>query len=247
VREVRTLIEARTLRKAFGPSLVLRDVDLDVGRGEVVAVLGPNGAGKSTLLRILACISRASAGRLSLFGADCHPGRPTRDVLARIGFLGHEPLLYEDLTPRQNLEFFARLYPARDGSDARDPSQRARASLARVGLGHVLERPTRALSRGMLQRLAIARATLHAPELLLLDEPFTALDEAGCDLLGAEIERLAAAGTSVVMVTHDLARVAALAGRIVVLAGGRVVGDAAPVPAPGDLARTYRRLTGVEA
>jgi heme exporter protein A len=219
------LIEARTLRKAFGPSLVLRDVDLDVGRGEVVAVLGPNGAGKSTLLRILACISRASAGRLSLFGADCHPGRPTRDVLARIGFLGHEPLLYEDLTPRQNLEFFARLYPARDGSDARDPS----------------------LSRGMLQRLAIARATLHAPELLLLDEPFTALDEAGCDLLGAEIERLAAAGTSVVMVTHDLARVAALAGRIVVLAGGRVVGDAAPVPAPGDLARTYRRLTGVEA
>ena len=241
------MIEARALRKAFGVSLVLRDVDLDVGRGEIVAVLGPNGAGKSTLLRLLACISRANAGRLSLFGADCHPGRPTVDVLARIGFLGHEPLLYEDLSPRQNLEFFARLYRQRGTTNARaDATARATESLARVGLAHAMERPTRALSRGMLQRLAIARATQHEPELLLLDEPFTALDEGGIDLLSGEIARLAAAGTSVVMVTHDLARVSSLAGRVVVLAGGRVVYDASPVPAPGDLAHGYRRLTGLE-
>ena len=238
------MIEARALRKAFGVSLVLRDVDLDVGRGEIVAVLGPNGAGKSTLLRLLACISRANAGRLSLFGADCHPGRPTLDVLARIGFLGHEPLLYEDLSPRQNLEFFARLYSRRGRRD--DADVVARASLERVGLGHAMERPTRALSRGMLQRLAIARATQHQPELLLLDEPFTALDESGSDLLSGEIRRLAAIGTSVVMVTHDLARVSSLAGRVVILAAGRVVHDASPVPAAGELALGYRRLTGLE-
>jgi ABC-type multidrug transport system ATPase subunit len=241
------LIEARALRKAFGVSLVLRDVHLDVGRGEIVAILGPNGAGKSTLLRLLACISRANAGRLSLFGRDCHPGRPTLDVLARIGFLGHEPSLYGDLSPRQNLEFFARLYRKRGaGDDTADATARARASLQRVGLGQALERPTRALSRGMLQRLAIARAIQHGPELLLLDEPFTALDESGSDLLSSEITRLAAAGTSVVMVTHDLARVSSLAGRVVVLADGRVVHDASPVPAPGDLAHSYRRLTGLE-
>jgi len=241
----RTLVEARALRKAFGVALVLRDVDLTVHAGEVVAVLGANGAGKSTLLRLLACISRASAGQLTLFDADCHPGRPSPDVLGRIGFLGHEPLLYEDLTPRQNLEVFARLYGRRDGNA--DPDQRARASLARVGLAQAMERPTRALSRGMLQRLALARATQHGPELLLLDEPFTALDEAGSELLAAEIRARAAAGAAVVLVTHDLARVSALADRMVVLAGGRVVADTSPVPATAELVRDYRRLAGLEA
>jgi ABC-type multidrug transport system ATPase subunit len=241
------LIEARGLRKAFGVSLVLRDVDFAVGRGEVVAVLGPNGAGKSTLLRLLACISRASAGRLSLFGIDCHPGRPTRDVLARIGFVGHEPMLYEDLSPRQNLELFARLYDVGGGRAGDGAAAQARSSLARVGLAHAMERPTRALSRGMLQRLAIARATQHGPELLLLDEPFTALDEAGSDLLSDEIARRAATGASVVLVTHDLARVATLAGRVVVLAGGRIVADAAPPRSPAELALSYRRLTGLDA
>ena len=240
------MIEARALRKAFGVSLVLRDVDLDVGRGEILAVLGPNGAGKSTLLRLLACISRANAGRLTLFGTDCHPGHPTLDVLARIGFLGHEPLVYQDLTPRENLELFARLYRQHCSALATtDPAACARASLVRVGLAHAMERPTRALSRGMLQRLAVARATQHEPQILLLDEPFTALDEAGADLLADEIKRLAAVGAAIVLVTHDLARVASLAGRVVVLAGGRIAYDASPVPAQGDLAHDYRRLTGL--
>ncbi|MEW6272946.1 MAG: ABC transporter ATP-binding protein [Thermodesulfobacteriota bacterium] len=228
-------------------SLVLRDVDLRVGAGEVVAVLGPNGAGKSTLLRLLACISRASAGELLLFDVDCHPGRPTPEVLGRIGFVGHEPLVYEDLTPRQNLEVFARLYgPRGSGEDGADPRERARALLVRVGLAHAIERPTRALSRGMLQRLAIARATLHDPELLLLDEPFTALDEAGRDLLEGEIRARAAAGAAVVLVTHDLARAAALADRAVVLSAGRVVGESSPVPTASELTRDYRRLAGLE-
>jgi len=244
--DARTLVEARALRKAFGLSPVLREVDLDVGRGEVIAVLGPNGAGKSTLLRLLACVSRAAAGRLSLLGHDCYPGRPTPAVLGRIGFLGHEPMVYEDLTPQQNLELFSRLYRGVPGHDATlDDAARARASLERVGLAHAHGRSTRALSRGMLQRLAIARATQHDPALLLLDEPFTALDEAGSDLLAATIAQRAGRGAGIVMVTHDLSRVSALASRVVVLAGGRVVYDADPVPAPGDLAHDYRRLTGL--
>jgi len=245
--DARTLVEARALRKAFGVSPVLRAIDLDVGAGEVVAILGPNGAGKSTLLRLLGCVSRPAGGRLSLFGIDCHPGRATADVLGRIGFLGHEPMLYQDLTPFENLELFSRLYRGVPGRDQTlDDAARARASLERVGLAHAHARPTRALSRGMLQRLAIARATQHDPPLLLLDEPFTALDEAGIELLAATIAARAAGGAGVVMVTHDLARVSSLASRVVMLAGGRVVYDAAPVPAPGDLAHDYRRLTGLD-
>ena len=239
-----SLVEARGLKKAFGLSMVLRDVHVDVFPGEVVAVLGPNGAGKSTLLRILGCIARASAGTLALFGTDCHPGRPGADVLGRIGFLGHEAMLYEDLTPRQNLELFARLYRGVRAGDA-TPEDLARASLARVGLTHAQERATRALSRGMLQRLAIARATQHEPPLLLLDEPFTALDESGVDLLSEIIRRRAASGAGVVLITHDLARLSGLATRVVVLVGGRVAYDASPVPPAGDLARDYRRLTGL--
>jgi heme ABC exporter ATP-binding subunit CcmA len=240
----RTLIEARGLRKAFGASLVLRDVDLTLEAGETLAVLGPNGAGKSTLLRLLACISRPSAGTLRLFGEDCHPGRPTPDVLGRMGFVGHEPLVYEDLTPRQNLELYARLYGARGAEDGASPAGRARASLAHVGLAHVMERATRALSRGMLQRLAIARATLHRPELLLLDEPFTALDESGTELLAGELRSRAAAGTSVVLVTHDLRRAAQLADRVLVLAAGRVAGDLGAARDEAQLARDYRAVTG---
>jgi ABC-type multidrug transport system ATPase subunit len=240
----RSLVEARGLRKAFGLSPVLRDVDLDVFPGEVVAILGPNGAGKSTLLRILGCISRASRGQLALFGTDCHPGRATREVLGRIGFLGHEAMVYEDLTPQQNLEVFARLYRGVRGGDG-TPEAIARASLERVGLAYARERVTRALSRGMLQRLAIARATQHEPPLLLLDEPFTALDEAGVELLSAIVRQRAIDGAGIVLITHDLARVAELATRVVVLVGGRVAYDASPVPRSGDLAHDYRRLTGL--
>ncbi len=243
----RNSVEARGLRKAFGASLVLRDVDLTVAHGETVAILGPNGAGKSTLLKVLAGIARPSAGALRLFDADCYPGRPTPDVLGRIGFVGHEPLVYEDLTPRQNLELYARLYGARGADDGATPTERARASLERVGLGHVMERATRALSRGMLQRLALARATLHRPALLLLDEPFTALDESASELLARELRARAAAGTSIVLVTHDFRRAAELADRLVVLAAGRLVGEASATQDEAQLARDYRRLAGLEA
>jgi len=243
----RTLVEARGLRKSFGASLVLRDVDLALDAGETLAVLGPNGAGKSTLLRLLAGISRPNAGTLQIFGEAFFPGRASPAALGRIGFVGHEPLVYEDLTPRQNLELYARLYGARGADDGASPTERARASLAHVGLEHVMERATRALSRGMLQRLAIARATLHRPELLLLDEPFTALDESGTGMLARELRARASEGASVVLVTHDLRRASELADRVLVLVGGRVANELRPSRDEAALAREYRAATGLDA
>jgi heme exporter protein A len=238
-------IAARDLRKSYGPLAVLRGIDLTVRRGEVVALLGPNGAGKSTLLRLLASVARANRGRLDLFGVDCHPGHADASVRARIGFVAHEPLLYRDLSPRANLDFFARLYDARsDGAGAR--SDRIAAALGRAGLARAADRATRTLSRGMLQRLALARATLHDPELLLLDEPFTGLDPAAADLLAALIEERRRAG-AVVIVSHDLARVAELASRAIVLSRGRIGLDLSPVPSHADLAHAYRSCAGENA
>jgi ABC-type multidrug transport system ATPase subunit len=237
-------IDASRLRKAFGPLPVLRDLDLQVGRGETLAILGPNGAGKSTLLRILACVSRPAAGSLRLFDGECYPRRPGNELLARIGFVGHEPLVYRDLTPRQNLEFTARLYRgARGAADARVDEHRIAATLSRVGLAAAAERPTRALSRGLLQRLALGRATLHEPELLLLDEPFTGLDESGGEVLVALLRAHREAGGTAVLVSHDFERVARLAGRIVILARGRVALDSPALPA-SELLAAYRSLCG---
>ena len=235
-------IAARGLLKSFGALPVLRGVDLVVERGQTVAILGANGAGKSTLLRVLACISRARRGSLRLFGVDCLPGRPTASVLSRLGFVGHDPLVYRDLTPLQNLEFFARAYAPGPSGGAR-----ARAALDAAGLGHVATRSTHLLSRGMLQRLALARADLHEPDLLLLDEPFTGLDEQGIDRLSALLLGLPAAGRSAVFTTHDLERVARIATRVVVLVGGVVRLDLSPVPPGSELADTYRAAGGFPA
>jgi heme ABC exporter ATP-binding subunit CcmA len=237
-------IDARRLRKAFGPLPVLRDLDLGVGRGEALAILGPNGAGKSTLLRILACVSRPAGGSLHLFDGECYPRRPANDLLARIGFVGHEPLVYRDLTPRQNLEFTARLYRgARGTADGREDARRIAATLSRVGLAAAAERPTRALSRGLLQRLALGRAMLHEPELLLLDEPFTGLDESGAELLAALLRAHRVAGGTTVLVSHDFERVSQLAARVVILARGRIALDSPALPA-GELLAAYRSLSG---
>jgi ABC-type multidrug transport system ATPase subunit len=218
-------IRASALGKSYGLLRVLRKIDLEVARGECLGILGSNGAGKSTLLRLLSGIARASAGSLALFGSDCFPGRPEPRLLARIGLVSHDPLVYRDLTPRQNLEFFARLYRLDQGEQA----------------DRVAGRPTRALSRGMLQRLALARATLHEPELLLLDEPFTSLDASGRDRLAATLAELRDRGTTIALVTHDLAEIVALATRVVVLDAGRIASDLSPPPSLEELERLYRR------
>ena len=203
---------------------VLAGVDLTVREGEAVALLGPNGAGKTTLLRVLALLSRPTAGRLLIFGSDAVTAPPA--VRRRIGYVGHESLCYPDLTAAQNLEFYARLFAVPD-ADARIAEM-----IAWAGLESASRRPVRVYSRGMSQRLALARALLHRPDLLLLDEPFSGLDAAAVGALQECLAALRAAGHAIVLTTHDVERAAPVATRVAVLHRGRIVWahDGAPEP-----------------
>ncbi len=190
---------------------------MDVAEGECLAVLGPNGAGKSTLLRMLATLLRPDEGELSVGG---HP-LPQRARRARglIGYLGHDPLLYLDLTAWQNLELFADLY------GVPRPRERIADMLRGVGLLARAHDPVRTFSRGMTQRLGLARLLLHRPSLLLLDEPHASLDAPGATLLDRVLAE-ARGAQAVVLVTHDVGRGLALADRVLVLRAGRLVLEA---------------------
>ncbi len=207
-------MRASGLVKRFGERRAVDGVDVGLAAGECLAVLGPNGAGKSTLLRMLATLLRPDAGELAVCG-HALPDDAGR-ARAQIGYLGHDPLVYLDLTARQNLELYADLYGL---PEAR---RRVNDGLARVGLLARSFDPVRTFSRGMAQRLGLARVLLHEPRLLLLDEPYAGLDAAGAHLLDAVLAD-AAAGRGVVIVTHEVERGVALAGRLLVLRAGRAV------------------------
>jgi heme exporter protein A len=208
----------RALVKRYGAVRAVDKVDLAIHAGESVLLLGPNGAGKSTLLRILATLIRPTAGTLAIFGEET--GSADRLALRRrIGFLSHQTFLYDHLTGLENLEFYGRLY----GLD--DPEDRARAALRDVGLENRGMDLVRGFSRGMQQRLAIARAMLHDPEILLLDEPFTGLDRESSDRLLEALRPSGGRRRTWVMATHDFATGIAAAGRVVVLQAGRIVED----------------------
>jgi heme exporter protein A len=203
--------------KSYGRHRALIDVSLTFVPGRVAAILGPNGAGKSTMLGILSTLVQASMGTVAWGGEILGRASPLR---ARIGYVGHDPGLYGDLTASENLRLFCGLYGLEDAP------ARTTALLARVGLGDVArDAPVRTFSRGMQQRLSLARALLPGPDLLLFDEPGSALDPAGAAWLTAEVAREQAAGRIVVLVTHDLDAAAAVAEQIVVLRRGRVVCD----------------------
>ena len=230
-----TLVDARGVVRSFGERRAVDRVDLRVRPGERVAVVGPNGAGKTTLLRMLATLLRPEAGTLYIAGAAI----PKQSQVARahIGYLGHDPAVYLDLTAQQNLELFCDLY------GVPDPRERIAAALAGVGLLARTHDPVRTFSRGMAQRLGIARLTLHAPRLLLLDEPYTGLDTQGArildELLGDLGEREA-----VVLVTHELDRALDLAGEVVVMRSGRVAARRVTAGVPLARFRTdYQELT----
>jgi len=212
------LVAARGLSKRFGPTQALAGVDLAVPAGAVLAVLGPNGAGKTTLLRLVAGLARPSAGRLAVAGERA--GRPA--ARARVGLVGHQTFLYPELTARENLLFAARLH--------RVPRALGRAAdlLREEGLAALADRPAGTLSRGTAQRLAIARALVHDPLALLLDEPFTGLDAASADRLAARIAAARDAGRAVLLSTHDVARASALADTALVLSRGRAAWTAPP-------------------
>jgi heme exporter protein A len=212
-------IELRGLTRHFGERTVLRDVSVRVPAGATLAVLGHNGAGKSTLLRILATLLRPQGGEVTVLGESL-PNRAFA-VRGRLGLLAHEPLLYRDLSGRENLQYHARLHGA--------TPERVESVLVAVGMERRAEEPVRTLSRGMVQRLAVCRAVLHEPKLLLLDEPKANLDPAASDLVEPLIGR--AAGLTRVLTSHDPQ--AALAEADVVL--GLKQGRPAFVGEPGQL------------
>lgn len=189
------LLEARNLERRFGNARALRGVSLAVEAGECHLVVGPNGAGKTTLLRLLAGLARPSAGVVLIDGTVL-----TREPAARrsIGLLSHQSQLYDDLTARENLVFRARLH------GLPDPRQTARTALDEVGLAHRADDSVRQLSRGMVQRVAIAAALLHQPNLLLLDEPFTGLDPRSAEQVTARLFRERERGSALVLVSHDV-------------------------------------------
>jgi heme exporter protein A len=213
------LIETEGLTKTFGLLPALQRLDLQIERGECVALLGPNGGGKSTLLRLLCGLSKPSAGIIRV-GGWALPGEAAA-VRAQIGVVAHKPLLYDTLTAAENLRFFSRLY----GLPAGDADARIRALLAEVGLAKRADDLVRTFSRGMLQRLSIARALLHQPDVLLFDEPHTGLDQAASAMLDAVIVRAREQGRTLVIATHEMERAAQLATRAVILMRGRVAHD----------------------
>jgi heme exporter protein A len=208
-------IEVRRLVKSFGHHVALRGVDLAVHEGEFLTLFGPNGAGKTTLLRIVASLARPSGGTVLLRGQDL--GRAATAQRRQIGLISHNPLLYGDLTAEENLRFFARLYDLADGMARIDHV------LEQVGLAARRRDPVRNYSRGMVQRLAIARAILPDPELMLLDEPYTGLDLQAADMLRSVLEDLVAANRTVVLTTHNLEQGLEMCGRAAILHRGRIV------------------------
>jgi heme exporter protein A len=205
---------AEGLRRDFAGLPVLAGVDLVVRPGEALGLLGPNGAGKTTLLRMLALLLRPSGGRLAIFGHDAGEAPPA--LRRRIGYVGHESLCYPDLTAAENLAFYARLF------DVPDAPARIAELLAWAGLEAAARRPVRVYSRGMGQRLALARALLHRSDLLLLDEPFSGLDPGAVVALQQRLVDLRAAGHAIVLTTHDLERAAPVATRLAIVHRGRV-------------------------
>jgi heme exporter protein A len=218
-------VTVEDVSRHFGRRRAVTQISFSVGSGEVLGLLGPNGAGKSTLLGMLATLVRPTSGSIRY-------GEHTMEVSgagirARIGLLAHELHLYAELTARQNLNFFARLY----GVDERDTGE---AALERASLSE-------SFSRGMRQRLALERALLHSPRLILMDEPFTGLDDRAVTLVSNRLRQLSEDGAIVIVATHDLDVADGLVSRVVVVRRGRLISDE---PAGPGLRARYRALIG---
>jgi heme ABC exporter ATP-binding subunit CcmA len=221
------------LWKYYGDYAALRKISFTVQRGATVALLGRNGAGKTTLLRIMAGLSKATEGNIKIFGSDIRLESTRR----RIGILGHGISLYDELSAMENLRFFANLY------GLANPEATALQWLERTGLDRVRDGLVREFSRGMRQRLAVARAFLHSPDILLFDEPFTALDDRAISVLQSLLAEARARGCTVVMSTHQLREALELATDVVLIRRGQMAyrGERtqAMVDDPGYLYREY--------
>ena len=207
-------IIVRGLEKSFGEWPVLWNLDLTLGWGELVALFGANGVGKTTLLRILSTQSKADAGAIQVAGFS--PDKNSQAIRRRVGVVAHQTFLYKDLTSQENLVHYGRLF------SLDDPRKRADEALSKVGLAKRANSQVRTLSNGMQRRLSIARAILHRPQILILDEPEAGLDRESLESLRSLLEEWTSAGLAVIMTTHDLDLGLSWAHRAAVLSGGRI-------------------------
>ncbi|MEH7335474.1 ABC transporter ATP-binding protein [Neobacillus drentensis] len=211
------MIDIKNLTKQADNKLILRGVDLQVKKGETVAILGPNGAGKSTLLKVLATLIKPTSGIVRINGLDLKKNHI--EIKKILGYLPHSSLLYDHYSPLENLVFFGKVY------GVRDVEQRAMKLVKDVGLSFFLNEPVKNFSRGMIQRIAIARAIVHDPEVLLLDEPHTGLDQGAISILNNVILSMKEKGATTLMVTHDFKQAAEICDRIIIVKNGKIVDD----------------------
>jgi heme exporter protein A len=226
---------ATDLVRSFGTRRAVNGVSLALAPGDCLALFGPNGAGKTTLLRLLGGLLHATSGTASIEGVTLPGGA---DVRARVGLVSHQTMLYEALTARENIEFAARMYGV---SDVREATSDV---LARLGATSFADVRVRSLSRGMQQRVSVARAIVHNPSVLLADEPFTGLDAQGASALTAMLAELRDSGATIVIVTHNLDEALALCTTAAIMREGRFVRlDHAPIPARDEYNALYRELS----
>jgi heme exporter protein A len=211
------MIEVKNLTKQADNKLILRGVDLSVKKGETVAILGPNGAGKSTLLKVLATLIKPTSGIVKINGLDLK--KDHIKIKKQLGYLPHSCLLYDQYSPLENLVFYGNLY------GVKNVEERAVELVKAVGLSFFLNEPVKNFSRGMIQRIAIARAIVHEPEILLLDEPHTGLDQGAISILNHVILGMKEKGTTTLMVTHDFKQAAEICDRIIIVKNGKMVDD----------------------
>ena len=237
--ETRPIIEIKQLSKVYGFLPVLKQVDVTIHHSEFVALLGPNGSGKSTLLRLITGLSKPTTGHIRVGGWEI-PAEALA-VRSQIGLVSHKALLYDNLTARENLLFFGRLYNLQS-----DTMQgRIDRLLAQVGLSKRGDSLVRTFSRGMQQRLSIARSLLHDPDVLLFDEPYTGLDQDAGTVLDDLLREAHQEGRTILMTTHQLERAARLAQRTLILNRGRVAFDSSETDLqPEQLPRVYADVTG---
>jgi heme exporter protein A len=211
------MIEIKKLTKQADNKLILRGIDLSITQGETVAILGPNGAGKSTLLKVLATLIKPTSGLVKINGLDLKMDHI--EVKKMFGYLPHSSLLYDHYTPIENLVFFGNLY------GVRDVEERARKLVNEVGLSFFINEPVKNFSRGMIQRIAIARAIIHEPKIMLLDEPHTGLDQGAINILNNVVLSMKEKGCTTLMVTHDFKQAAAICDRIIIVKNGKIADD----------------------
>ena len=210
-------LDSKEIEKKFGYAYAVRSVTLQVRRGEFVALFGSNGAGKTTFLKVAAGLMRPTKGKLAIEGHDVTAD--AEEARRRIGFLSHTTFVYRDLSPLENLRFFCSLYGVSQSEE------RLLGLLKRVDLEQRAREPVRAFSRGLQQRVGIARALLHDPSVILLDEPYTGLDARAAQTLNDILDEAVQAGKTVILTTHDLEQGLRAATRAVILDRGKVVYD----------------------